>query len=83
MTTRDQIVEYVLGVGYNCRYDQVSGMVVVRTKDALLRDENGWISYHRGEDLVSVPADDYRAARELIDVVVGLEGCWGPYGLLQ
>jgi hypothetical protein len=82
MTTRDRIVEYVLGVGYDCRYDKVSGMVVVRTKD-VCRDVNGWISWYRGEELVSVPADDYRAARELIDVGVGLEKCWGPCGLLQ
>ena len=83
MTTQDRIVEYVLGGGYDCRYDEVSGMVVVRTKDAWRRDVKGVISWYRGEELVSVPADDYRSACELIDAAVRLEECWGTYGLLQ
>lgn len=79
MTPRDRIIEYVQGVGYDCRYDKVSGMIVVRTEGAWKEDVNEWIRWHKGEDLVSVPADDYRGACELIDVMVGLRAA----GLLQ
>jgi hypothetical protein len=82
MTTRDRIVEYVLGVGYDCRYDKVSGMLVILTPCYWV-DIQGYVHPRIVEELVSVPADDYRAARELIDVGVGLEKCWGPCGLLQ
>lgn len=77
MTTKDRIVEYVLGIGYDCRYDEVSGMLVIGIPPFYGYDSEGAYGYFSGEELVPVPVDNYRAARELIDVVVGLEKCWG------
>lgn len=79
MTPRDRIVEYVLGVGYDCRYDRESGILVVRTRGAWKNNVNGLASWCMGDELVSVPADDYRGACELVDTVVGLRAA----GLLQ
>lgn len=71
MITRDRIVEY----GYDCRYDRESGILVVLTKGAWKNNVNGLASWCMGDELVSVPADDYRGAC----VVVGLRAA----GLLQ
>ena len=76
MTAKDLIVEYVGGLGYGCRYDEVSGMLVILTPCYGV-DIQGYVHPRVVEELVSVPVDNYRAARELIDVVVGLEKCWG------
>lgn len=78
MTTKDRIVEYVLGVGYDCRYDKVQGMLVILSPCYWV-DTQGYVHLRIVEDLVSVPADDYRRACELIDMVVGLRAA----GLLQ
>lgn len=78
MTTRDQIIEYVLGVGYDCRYEKVSGMLVILSPCYWV-DTQGYVYPQIVEELVSVPVDDYRGACDLIDTVVGLRAA----GLLQ
>ena len=78
MTTRDLIIEYVLEVGYDCRYDKVSGMLVILSPCYLVNTQ-GYLYPQVVEELVSVPVDDYRGACDLIDTVVGLRAA----GLLQ